>query len=225
VLKGGRALLYPVYESTYEGGDGLVSDYPDQTANWKDHVIMWGKDLRRSIDCLETRDDIDVDRLAFEGVSWGAAMAPIMIAVEPRIKAGIVVVAGLNLQTSLPEVDELHYVTRVRLPMLMVNGTYDFFPRTRPRRCPTTRCSARRRNSRSSCARDRPRLPNHRPGPRINRLAGRAPRPGEVTNPRGRSRPPRNPPPLRVVIQRNPIDESGAGATSDHCRSLTFRRR
>jgi poly(3-hydroxybutyrate) depolymerase len=92
VLKGGRALLYPVYESTYECGDGLVSDYPDQTANWKDHVIMWGKDLRRSIDCLETREDIDADRLAFEGVSWGAAMAPIMIAVEPRIKAGIVVV-------------------------------------------------------------------------------------------------------------------------------------
>ena len=88
---------------------------------------MWGKDLRRSVDYLETRDDIDHERLAYLGLSWGAAMAPIMIAVEPRIKAGIVVVAGLNFQTSLPEVDELHYISRVRVPMLMLNGRYDFF--------------------------------------------------------------------------------------------------
>jgi dienelactone hydrolase len=127
VLKSGRALLYPVYKSTYERGDGLASDYPDETANWRDHIIMWGKDLRRSVDYLETRDDIDHERLAYLGLSWGAAMAPIMIAVEPRIKAGIVVVAGLNFQTSLPEVDELHYISRVRVPMLMLNGRYDFF--------------------------------------------------------------------------------------------------
>jgi formylglycine-generating enzyme required for sulfatase activity/dienelactone hydrolase len=127
VVKSGRALLQPVYKSTYERGDGLASDYPDETANWKDHIIMWGKDLRRSVDYLETRDDIDRERLAFEGLSWGAAMAPIMIAIEPRIKAGIVVVAGLNFQTSLPEVDELHYIKRVRVPMLMLNGKYDFF--------------------------------------------------------------------------------------------------
>ena len=127
VLKSGRALLRPIYKSTYERGDGLASDYPDETANWRDHIIMWGKDLRRSVDYLESREDIDTDRLAFEGLSWGAAMAPIMIAVEPRIKAGIVVVAGLNFQTSLPEVDELNYITRVRVPMLMLNGKYDFF--------------------------------------------------------------------------------------------------
>ena len=127
VLKSGRALLYPIYKSTYERGDGLASDYPDETANWRDHIIMWGKDLRRSVDYLESREDIDTDRLAFEGLSWGAAMAPIMIAVEARIKAGIVVVAGLNFQTSLPEVDELNYITRVRVPILMLNGKYDFF--------------------------------------------------------------------------------------------------
>jgi poly(3-hydroxybutyrate) depolymerase len=119
--------MFPIYKSTYERGDGLVSDYPDETANWRDHVIMWGKDLRRSVDYLESRDDIDRDRLAFQGLSWGAAMAPIMMAVEPRIKAGIVVVAGLNFQTSLPEVDQPNYITRVTVPVLMLNGKYDFF--------------------------------------------------------------------------------------------------
>jgi len=127
VVKSGRALLWPVYKSTYERGDGLVSDYPDETNNWKEHIIMWGKDLKRSIDYLETREDIDTDRLAFMGISWGAAMGPIMMAIEPRFKAGVVVVAGLNFQKALPEVDELHYLHRVKIPVLMLNGKYDFF--------------------------------------------------------------------------------------------------
>ncbi len=127
VLKSGRALLWPVYKSTYERGDGLVSDYPDETNNWKEHIIMWGKDLKRSIDYLETREDLDAERLAFMGASWGAAMGPIMMAIEPRFKAGVVVVAGLNFQKALPEVDELHYLQRVEIPLLMLNGKYDFF--------------------------------------------------------------------------------------------------
>jgi dienelactone hydrolase len=127
ILKSGRALLYPVYKSTFERGDGLVSDYPDETSNWKDHVVMWGKDLKRSIDYLETREDIDSTRLAYMGLSWGAAMGPVMMAVEPRLKTGIVVVAGLNFQHALPEVDEIHYAPRVTIPILMLNGKYDFF--------------------------------------------------------------------------------------------------
>ncbi|MCB1183897.1 protein kinase [bacterium] len=127
IVKSGRALLWPVYKSTFERGDGLASDYPDETANWKDHMIMWGKDIRRSIDYLETRDDIDAERLAFLGISWGAAMGPVMMAVEPRFKAGIVGVAGLNFQRALPEVDEVHYLQRVTIPVLMLNGKYDFF--------------------------------------------------------------------------------------------------
>jgi dienelactone hydrolase len=127
IPKSGRAFLWPVYKSTYERGDGLVSDYPDETNHWKEHVIMWGKDLKRSIDYLETREDIDTDRLAFMGVSWGAAMGPILMAVEPRLKVGVVIVAGLTFQKSLPEVDQIHYLHRVNIPVLMLNGKYDFF--------------------------------------------------------------------------------------------------
>ena len=54
-------------------------------------------------------------------------MGPIMMAIEPRFKAGVVVVAGLNFQKALPEVDEVHYLQRVRIPLLMLNGKYDFF--------------------------------------------------------------------------------------------------
>ena len=36
--------------------------------------LQWSKDLGRSIDYLETRSDIDVHKLAYYGVSLGAAM-------------------------------------------------------------------------------------------------------------------------------------------------------
>ena len=48
VAKSGRALVYPIYKSTYERGDGLKTDEPDSTALYRDHVIEWLKDLGRN---------------------------------------------------------------------------------------------------------------------------------------------------------------------------------
>jgi formylglycine-generating enzyme required for sulfatase activity/predicted Ser/Thr protein kinase/dienelactone hydrolase len=129
LLKNGRAVIFPVYKSTYERGDDLDSDYPDETIFYKEHVIMWGKDLSRSIDYLETRQDIDATKLAYYGVSWGGATGAIVPAVESRINVVILNVAGLSFQRALPEVDAINYVSRVTVPVLMLNGRHDhFFP-------------------------------------------------------------------------------------------------
>jgi len=126
-IKSSRAFLYPIYKSTYEREDELKSDYPDKTIFYKDHVIMWVKDFSRSIDYLETREDINTDKLAYYGSSWGGAMGAIIPAVEPRIKASVLIVAGLNFQPALQEVDQVHYLPRITTPVLMLNGKYDFF--------------------------------------------------------------------------------------------------
>ncbi|MCI0561400.1 MAG: protein kinase [Nitrososphaera sp.] len=129
ILKSGRAFMDPIYKSTFERGDDLNSDYPNKTNFWKEHVIMWGKDLSRSIDYLETREDIDTDKLAYWGGSWGGAMGAIMLAVERRFKTSVLIVAGLNFQRSLPEVEAVHYLPRITTPVLMLNGKYDYlFP-------------------------------------------------------------------------------------------------
>jgi serine/threonine protein kinase/dienelactone hydrolase len=125
--RSGRVVLYPIYKGTFERGGELHSDYPAETAFYKDHVIMWGKDLARSIDYLETRKDLDTGRLAYYGLSWGAALGAILPAVEPRIKANILYVAGLQFQRALPEADAINYVTRVKQPTLILNGELDFF--------------------------------------------------------------------------------------------------
>lgn len=127
LMKSGRAVMYPIYKSTYERGDDLHSDYPTETNFWKDHVIMWTKDCSRSIDYLETRSDIDAGKIAYYGVSWGGAMGGIIPAVEKRIKVNILLVAGLLHQLALPEAEPIHFLPRITTPVLMLNGKYDFF--------------------------------------------------------------------------------------------------
>jgi cephalosporin-C deacetylase-like acetyl esterase len=127
ILKDGRAVIVPIYKGTFERGDGLKSDYPDMTNFYKEHVVMWSKDASRTMDYLETRRDIHSDKMAFYGASWGAAMGAIIPAVEERFKAAILYVAGFFFQRSLPEVDQINFVSRVKIPVLMLNGKLDYF--------------------------------------------------------------------------------------------------
>ena len=55
-------------------------------ALFRDHVIEWSKDLRRSLDYLETRKDIDSSKVAYFGSSMGGVEGPVMAAVDSRIK-------------------------------------------------------------------------------------------------------------------------------------------
>ena len=127
VLRSGRAVLYPVYKSTYERGDGMESDVASQTSTWRDHVVMWVKDASRAIDYAETRPELDHAKLAYYGYSWGAEMGAIVPAVDPRIKVCVLALGGLDFHRSLPEVDTINFVSRVKQPVLMLNGHYDFF--------------------------------------------------------------------------------------------------
>jgi serine/threonine protein kinase/formylglycine-generating enzyme required for sulfatase activity/cephalosporin-C deacetylase-like acetyl esterase len=127
VIQSGRAVFYPIYEGTFGRGEPMKSDYPTTSSDYRDHVIHWHKELARSIDYLETRNDIDRNKFAFYGVSWGGAMGMIMTALEPRFKANLFVVGGFYLQKTLPEVDQINFVSRVKIPTLMLNGRHDFF--------------------------------------------------------------------------------------------------
>jgi eukaryotic-like serine/threonine-protein kinase len=120
-------MVQAIGECTYERGDDLHSDDPDETTSYKDHVTMWGKDLARSIDYVESRKDLDATRIAYYGLSWGAALGALLPAVEMRIKASVLYVAGLSSVRALPEADAINYVGRVRQPTLMLNGELDFF--------------------------------------------------------------------------------------------------
>jgi eukaryotic-like serine/threonine-protein kinase len=90
---------------------------------------MWscGRRMLRALDYAETRPDLDHEKVAYYGYSWGAVMGGLIPAIEPRIKANIIALGGLDFQRPLPEVDIVNFLPRVKQPTLMLNGKYDFF--------------------------------------------------------------------------------------------------
>ncbi len=123
VVKSGRALLFPIYKNTFER---LGTVPAPGTSAERDETIQQAKDLRRSVDYLESRGDIDSSRLAYYGISWGAVQGPIMLSMEPRFKVAIFAAGGCNGQKVLPEADSMNFASRVKIPVLMINGRYDF---------------------------------------------------------------------------------------------------
>ena len=59
------------------------------------HDGPWWKDLGPTIDYLETRQDIDSAKLGYYGFSSGATYRPVFTAIEPRIKANVLLAGGL----------------------------------------------------------------------------------------------------------------------------------
>jgi formylglycine-generating enzyme required for sulfatase activity/dienelactone hydrolase len=123
LIKSGRAVLFPVYKGTFE----RFGEPPERgSVAARDQIIQQAKDMRRSIDYLETRPEIDRERLVFYGFSWGGAMAPILVAVDDRFKVAVLGDAGLQHQRRRPEVNSVNFAPHVKIPVLMVNGRYDY---------------------------------------------------------------------------------------------------
>jgi dienelactone hydrolase len=130
LLLSGRAVIVPIYKGTFERYKGeLTTGYARDDRLYRNLAIQWVQDVMRSIDYLETRPDIDVGKLAFHGASWGGPQGAVVPAVEPRLATSVLLLAGLPMQRSLPEVDPINFVGRVRIPTLLLGAEYDFaFP-------------------------------------------------------------------------------------------------
>ncbi len=123
IIKSGRALLYPIYNGSYErtGRRGPPGDYGDLEL-----TIQQSKEVRRAVDYLETRPDIDKSKLAYLGVSAGTAYGVIYTALEHRFKTIVFLDGGFLLNATLPPKDQVNFAPRIKKPVLMVNGRYDF---------------------------------------------------------------------------------------------------
>ena len=121
LIKSGRALVCPVYKGTYER-----KVHPPGAAWQWEYFVQQTKDLGRAIDYLETRGDFKAGAVGYYGVSWGAARAVRALAVEGRIKAAVLADGGLEMYSfERPEHHPVHYLPRITIPVLMLNGRYD----------------------------------------------------------------------------------------------------
>jgi pimeloyl-ACP methyl ester carboxylesterase len=108
---------------THERGPSMIGIGPNAA---RDQVIAWSKDLARSIDYLETREDIDRNRIAYYGVSAGGEAGLILTALEPRLRASVLQAAGPVRLQAPPEIDFINFAPRIRIPTLLVYGRNDF---------------------------------------------------------------------------------------------------
>ena len=130
VPRGGRALVFPVFTGAYERYDGhLALDSKQRRQNQVTRRLAWIREIGRVIDYLEMDSEFNASQVGYLGISFGAARPLPVLAVEPRLKAAILISGGISLfdyDHDIPAIGAvMNYVVRTKLPTLMVNGRYD----------------------------------------------------------------------------------------------------
>ncbi|MGB7022693.1 MAG: hypothetical protein WBD73_02755, partial [Candidatus Acidiferrales bacterium] len=124
IVQSGRAVLYPIYYGTYErqGKTAYVG-----AAQHITYLANRSKDLERSLDYLDTRSDIDRNKIAYLGVSMGSAEGVIYATIaQSRLKTVIFLDGGYFLDQPPPGGDQADFAPRLKVPTLMVNGREDY---------------------------------------------------------------------------------------------------
>ncbi len=126
IVKSGRAFLLPILKGHYQRRYANPPAGPNAA---RDRLILESKDFRRSIDYLVSRADVDRDRLGVLGFSRGAVI-PVLAVGERRLKAAVIQNSGLSFDRhQLPEADPINFLSRFKVPTLMIGGRLDFiFP-------------------------------------------------------------------------------------------------
>ena len=57
-------------------------------------------------------------------MSWGGVLGTIIPAVEDRLAINILLAGGVNV-IGRPEANSINYISRIKIPTLMMNGKYD----------------------------------------------------------------------------------------------------
>lgn len=125
-------------------GDRKEHDYDfdltDGYRYWtRDLVTQTVFDLRRGIDFLETRTDVDASRIGYYGISLGGVIGTIFCGVDERVKAPVIALAGGNLSLMFgldafsedtkdffSIIDPINFVEKISpRPLLMINSEND----------------------------------------------------------------------------------------------------
>jgi predicted esterase len=126
-VRTGRVVCVPIYQESWDRCTAKEVD--PTTIRMRTLFIQWTQDLSRAVDYLATRPDIDSQRLSFTGFSLGAAIAPVLLAAEPRFQAAVLISGGYHVSTWVPEIEPRRYTPHVKIPVLMLNGSCDaIFP-------------------------------------------------------------------------------------------------
>ena len=127
-IRSGRAVFAVVF-SHFKERDRPPDYAPPSSSSVKrrEELVNDATDLRRGLDYLQTRADIDSSRMAYFGFSQGASEGIIFSAVEQRYRAVVLIAGGMFEPSSdtLPEVSPPNFASHIAAPKLLLNGRYD----------------------------------------------------------------------------------------------------
>jgi dienelactone hydrolase len=126
IVRSGRMMVVPIWSGTFERNhDGLTQRRHRVDSSRRELHLRWQKDLGRTLDYLESRGDVQSDRAAYVGLSLGSVLGPRFATFEPRI-ATLILWSGGFMGSSERAVNQVTFARRTRIPVLMLNGRYDF---------------------------------------------------------------------------------------------------
>jgi len=128
VIQAGRAVLAVVLKGMLERP--FPAGYeapPPPSVGFRDLMVLQATELRLGMDYAVGRADVDPDKLAYVGVSFGAGSRLTFSAVDNRYRAVIYVGGGIDerVKPTLPEADNVNFAPYVRVPKLLLNGRHD----------------------------------------------------------------------------------------------------
>jgi serine/threonine protein kinase/formylglycine-generating enzyme required for sulfatase activity len=127
-IKSGRAVFAVVLKGYIDRPFPNNYNPPENsTVEFRKQMVNWITDLRLGLDYLETRDDLDKQKLGFLGISNGANVGLVLTAIENRYKSLAFISAGLekDFRGRLPETSPIKFASQIKTQKFFINGKYD----------------------------------------------------------------------------------------------------
>ncbi|HKR64225.1 MAG TPA: protein kinase [Thermoanaerobaculia bacterium] len=101
--------------------------HPRESTEYADDMIANVTDLRRGLDYLATRKDIDMTKLAFFGQSAGSSIGLVLAAVEHRYRSVFMASMGVDSSDlrSHPAASRVNFVPHMTARKMVLQGRYD----------------------------------------------------------------------------------------------------
>lgn len=127
-VKSGRAVFGVVLKGYLDRPFPVNYSPPENSSiEFRKQMVNWITDLRLGIDYLESREDIDKQKIGFLGISNGANLGLVLTAVENRYKSLAFISAGLekDFRTRIAETSPIKFSSQIKTQKLIINGRYD----------------------------------------------------------------------------------------------------
>jgi len=125
----GRTLVMPEYRGSFTRYPGAHRAFWLENSGFEDWLVSWHNELARTLDYLESEPDRFGEQFVYMGISYGAAAALALLALEERLAAAVLVIGGVSVRIPMDVNDSINYLPRTDLPVLYMAANLDpLFP-------------------------------------------------------------------------------------------------